>query len=260
MVILKLDVTSFEDIESALDTVKKTMRPNEKLHGLVNNAGIVRPTEFEWDSFDNFYQTLNVNILGMARVTKTFLPLIRKARGRVVNIASLSARFSCPLGTAYAVSKHAAAGFSENLKIEMRKFGVMVIGIEPGLYKTNITNGQVLAKSLENAWKNTPEDIKNDYGQRYFARVFRSVGLIDLARALPDIPYINDTNPNCVVDTIITALVAFDPDTRYAVVPTIVIPFVGIAEMIHPDFQDLGYKIMHWVLGINKPYPKMSVD
>ncbi len=60
------------------------------LWGLVNNAGVFYAAELEMTSETLFRETLDVNLLGMLRVTQTFLPMIRQARGRVVNVSSVT--------------------------------------------------------------------------------------------------------------------------------------------------------------------------
>ena len=62
------------------------------LWAVVNNAGIATFTEIEWCSVDQFQRILDVNVLGVVRVTKAFLPLLRYSHGRVVNVASLAGK------------------------------------------------------------------------------------------------------------------------------------------------------------------------
>ena len=62
------------------------------LWGLVNNAGIFDPLPIEWAPLNTFQRIADVNLWGMIDVTKTFLPLVKKARGRVVNFSSVSGK------------------------------------------------------------------------------------------------------------------------------------------------------------------------
>ena len=64
------------------------------LWGLVNNAGILYVLPIEWTPLDIFKRTADVNLWGMIDVTKTFLPLVKKARGRVVNFSSVAGKES----------------------------------------------------------------------------------------------------------------------------------------------------------------------
>ena len=76
------------------------------LWGLVNNAGILYLLPIEWTPMDIFKRTADVNLWGMIDITKTFLPLVKKAQGRVVN-------FSSAAGKGYV----SISGFSRNYQI-----------------------------------------------------------------------------------------------------------------------------------------------
>ncbi|XP_064630840.1 D-beta-hydroxybutyrate dehydrogenase, mitochondrial-like isoform X2 [Lineus longissimus] len=131
--ILRLDVTSNEDVNAAVKYVKDKI--GNGLWALVNNAGISWTGETEWTDVSTYEKIYSVNVFGVIRVTKAFLPLIRKTRGRVVNVASMAGRFALSGFSAYCSSKFACIGFSDALRREMRKFGVTVHTIEPAFYK-----------------------------------------------------------------------------------------------------------------------------
>jgi short-subunit dehydrogenase len=63
------------------------------LWGVINNAGLCVFAECEWCPLDIYQQLIDVNLTGLIRVTKAFLPLIRRSQGRVVNVASLAGNF-----------------------------------------------------------------------------------------------------------------------------------------------------------------------
>jgi len=82
----------------------------------VNNAGISVPSApNEWLSKDDFVRVLDVNLVGLIEVTLSLLPLVRRARGRVVNVASVMGRVS-PFGGGYCVSKFGVEAFSDSLR------------------------------------------------------------------------------------------------------------------------------------------------
>lgn len=86
------------------------------LWGLVNNAGRsvpIGPTE--WMKLEDFTKVLDVNLMGVIEVTLQFLPLIKKARGRVVNVASILGRLSLT-GGGYCLSKWGVEAFSDSLR------------------------------------------------------------------------------------------------------------------------------------------------
>ena len=89
------------------------------LWAIVNNAGIAGSVApIEWQSADDFRQTININLFGVILVTKAFLPLVRRERGRVVNMASSMGRFCMATGP-YGASKFAVEGFSDQLRYDL---------------------------------------------------------------------------------------------------------------------------------------------
>ena len=78
--------------------------------GLVNNAGIVKPGPLEFQPMDDFRTQLEVNLFGHVAVTQAFLPLLRKGKGRLVNVGSIGGRLVLPLHGAYSASKFADGG------------------------------------------------------------------------------------------------------------------------------------------------------
>uniref|UniRef100_A0A8B9DK27 Retinol dehydrogenase 16 n=1 Tax=Anser cygnoides TaxID=8845 RepID=A0A8B9DK27_ANSCY len=101
----------------------------------------------EWLSKDDFVKVLDVNLVGLIEVTLSLLPLVRRARGRVVNVASVMGRIAF-FGGGYCPSKYGVEAFSDSLRLEMRHFGVKVSIIEPGYFKTAITGAENLEKRL----------------------------------------------------------------------------------------------------------------
>lgn len=90
--------------------------PSPGLWGLVNNAGIAVPTApNEWLRKDDFVKVLDVNLVGLIEVTLSFLPLVRRARGRVVNVASVMGRVAF-FGGGYCPSKYGVEAFSDSLR------------------------------------------------------------------------------------------------------------------------------------------------
>lgn len=82
----------------------------------MNNAGIAIPTgPNEWLTKEDFVKVLNVNLVGVVEVTLSLLPLLRRARGRVVNVSSVMGRVSC-FGGGYCISKHGVEAFSDSLR------------------------------------------------------------------------------------------------------------------------------------------------
>src|SRR4051812_37343387 len=96
---LQLDVTKRESIATAARTVAAAIRQRgEIVVGLVNNAGIGLSGPIEFLRLDDIEHMFDVNVLGQVAVTQAFLPLLRQARGRIVNICSVGDRIAIPFG------------------------------------------------------------------------------------------------------------------------------------------------------------------
>lgn len=82
----------------------------------MNNAGISVPSgPTDWLTIEDFKRMLSVNLCGVIDVTLSVLPLIKTAKGRVVNVASVFGRIS-PFGSSYCVSKYGVEAFNDSLR------------------------------------------------------------------------------------------------------------------------------------------------
>jgi len=133
-----LDVTDVESIEKAVQTVSAAA--DGELYGLMNNAGISASGALETVPVSSIRDVMEVNVIGMFAVTKAFLPLLRKSKGRVVNTGSIAGLFATPGSSVYAASKFAVEGLSESLRLELRPFGISVSVLEPGAVRAEIWN------------------------------------------------------------------------------------------------------------------------
>lgn len=134
---LLLDVTNQASIRTARDQVL-ALTDGASLAGLVNNAGISSAGPIELLELDEFRRLFEVNALGAVAVTQAFLPMLKKARGRIVNISSVSGQIAPPFMAPYAASKFALEAISDCLRRELYPFGVDVIVIQPGIIHTPI--------------------------------------------------------------------------------------------------------------------------
>ncbi|CAI9723389.1 Hypothetical predicted protein [Octopus vulgaris] len=203
MHVIQLDVTCDDQVEKAMEYVKSTLGDRE-LWALINNAGIASFGEIEWTSVPLFKKIMDVNVIGVVRVTKAFLPLLRNIKGRVINVASLAGRYTIPAFSAYSMSKVACIAFSDGLRQEMSKFGIKVITVEPGLYKTPIATN--VSSDTERRWASTPTDIKEVYGEEYF-KEFMTVINSQMQRARENVKE--------VVDLMVHAVTSSNPKVRY---------------------------------------------
>jgi NAD(P)-dependent dehydrogenase (short-subunit alcohol dehydrogenase family) len=137
---VRLDVTKPEDIEAALNTIKKASRG---LYGLVNNAGVASVEPLIETKPEEFDAIMAVNVWGPYRMTKAFAPLIITQKGRIINIGSISGILSVPGMGAYQMSKHAIESFTDVLAQELAPSGVHVSVVEPGSYDSAISQNAV---------------------------------------------------------------------------------------------------------------------
>ena len=131
-----LDVTSSQSIKEAADYVSRATGGN--LFGLVNNAGIGRSGALELTPMDEIRKLMEVNLLGLLEVTQTFIPMLRKSQGRIVNIGSTASYLATPNGCAYSASKFAVRAATDALRLELFPFGMKVMLVSPGAVESAI--------------------------------------------------------------------------------------------------------------------------
>jgi NAD(P)-dependent dehydrogenase (short-subunit alcohol dehydrogenase family) len=140
---LIFDVTDHERIDEAVAEVADHIG-TENLRGLVNNAGISVSGPLMHIPIDRVRYQMEVNCIGVLKVTQAFLPLLGTNRqrsgkpGRIINISSVSGRFAYPFVGPYAASKYALEAISDSLRRELFLYDIDVILIEPGSVDTPI--------------------------------------------------------------------------------------------------------------------------
>ncbi|XP_028847267.1 dehydrogenase/reductase SDR family member 9 [Denticeps clupeoides] len=165
-----LDVADHGSVAAAASCIRE-MVGEGGLWALVNNAGVSLPAApCDWLTISDYKAMLAVNLNGVIDVTLSVLPLIKKARGRVVNVASVYGRIS-PIGGPYCVSKYGVEAFNDGLRRNMAPFGVEVLCIEPGFFKTAMTDVDMILNNHQRLWDRLSQDLKDDYGSDYLAKV-----------------------------------------------------------------------------------------
>lgn len=134
---LILDVTDDGSIQQSRTIVAAHVGTNG-LFGLINNAGIAVVGPLEAVPIPDLRRQLEVNLIGQVAVTQTFLPLIRTARGRIVNMGSIAGRAAMPLMGPYSASKFALEAITDALRLEVQQWGIEVSIVEPGAIATPI--------------------------------------------------------------------------------------------------------------------------
>ena len=196
---VKLDVNVDSDIAAAVETVRKGGRG---LHGVVNNAGIAIVAPLIYVDEKELRSLFDVNVFGPYRITKAFAPLIIEAKGRVVNVSSISGILSGAFLGPYSMSKHAIEAYADALAAEMNSLGVRVSLIEPGNYRSEIgRNTQPQVEAAAARAKGTPFEAP-------MQRMVAAMGNYD-----------NYPEPDDVAQAALHALFDPAPKMRYMVVP-----------------------------------------
>lgn len=133
---VRLDVTDHDAVVDALNVVSEA-RAEDGLDLLVNNAGIVCGGPLEFLEVEEWERQFAVNVMGVVRLTRQALPLMRRAVDpRVVVVGSIAGRVAAPLVGPYAASKHALVGLVGSLRRELGPGGPLVVLVEPGAVAT----------------------------------------------------------------------------------------------------------------------------
>jgi NAD(P)-dependent dehydrogenase (short-subunit alcohol dehydrogenase family) len=197
-----LDVTDADAIAFAVETV--TNATNGKLSGLVNNAGIAIPGPLELLPIADFQHQIQVNLTGQLAVTQAFLGLLRRSRGRIVNMGSICGISAAPFLGAYNASKFALEALTDVMRMELRPWGISVSIIEPGTIATPIWDKSLTQADIDK--ENLSESAQHLYGQAMNA-VRKQVGIMASKGISADI----------VAQAVVHALTAKHPKTRYLV-------------------------------------------
>lgn len=148
--VLKMDLTNEDSIKNA---VEKIILKEGRIDVLINNAGMHIGGPAETSPMDHIKLIMDTNFLGLVRVTRAVLPLMRKqGTGTIINFSSIGGLMGLPFQPYYSAAKFAIEGFSEALRIELIQFKINVVVINPGDFHTNNTNNRrkYLAPTNEN--------------------------------------------------------------------------------------------------------------
>lgn len=141
-------VMDVDDDESVRAGVQAVLSSAGRLDAVINNAGFSLMGPIEDTSTAEAKAQMETNFFGVLRVCRATLPALRKqGSGTIVNISSLAAVIGLPFSGMYSASKFALEGMSESLRMETRPFGVRVVMVEPGDFRTPITSKRRLTEA-----------------------------------------------------------------------------------------------------------------
>ena len=203
---LLLDVTQPEQVDAAVETVRKALG-GEKLAGLVNNAGSANMVPLALQPRDQFKSHFDVYVFGLLRASQAFAPLLGMDEslsgkpGRIVNITSVGGKLASPFLGAYTATKHAVESMTDSLRRELVIFGIDAIAVGPGAVRTPI-------------WDKAERDNSaNPYSNSPWAKPIEKFSETMLDGGRTGLP------PEDIAAVIETALTAAKPKARYAPVP-----------------------------------------
>ncbi|KAJ9589403.1 hypothetical protein L9F63_017382 [Diploptera punctata] len=245
--IVQIDVTKHDQVSAAVKYVINSLN-GKTLHALVNNAGIFSAAEGEFIEMEELKRVLEVNTIGVARVTQSFLPLLRKSKGRLVFTASIASFINLPGNAAYAMSKHAVLAYATTIRRELMRWSVSVHTIEPLTYDTEMKNKPIVLSRLDSGFTHAPEETREQYGGDEYVKGYTA--LCDIFDRL----YFKRIED--VTDCMMDAIIAKYPKSRY---------HPGVAGRIHfwltrYTFQEINdmfiYLFIHFILGNIHDYKK----
>ena len=216
---LKMDVVDQDSINEALEEVSQV---TDHLDAIINFSGIQKMSSLIEGDINIIKQSLDVNLLGMARVNKTFFPLIKKCNGRIINCSSECGWMTPqPFNGSYTLSKYAVEAYNDSLRRELMFLDIPVIKIQPGSFKTAM-HGKTLDSfdKLINSTKMYREVLEKMKGMM----------LIELKMA---------NEPEALIEAVMKAVNDQHPRQKYRVKNS---PLLEVIEVMHPMTVDRLYK------------------
>lgn len=193
--ILSLDITKDESVKNCIDTI---IAKEGRIDVLVNNAGYGNFGTMEESSIEIAKAQYNVNVFGLARISQLVIPYMRENKfGKIVNISSIGGKIVTPFGGWYQSTKFAVEAISDAMRMEVKQFGIDVIIIEPGGVKTEW--GEIAESTIFEISGNGP-----------YAKSAKKA-----AKTMKD-GYVDAVEPDVIASTILKAVNANKPKTRYA--------------------------------------------
>ncbi|XP_046656606.1 D-beta-hydroxybutyrate dehydrogenase, mitochondrial-like [Daphnia pulicaria] len=209
--VIRMDVTNQEHVDKALEYVKYNL-PLQGLWGVVNNAAQSCCTGFlEWTSNEAYEKVMSVNLFGVIRVTNAFLPLIRKSQGRIVNVSSILNRTPSPFNGPFTITKGAIESYSAILRLEMKRFNVQVVVVEPGNFTDalNFNSDKFnFSRTVRRMWDQLDDQLRMDYGNNCVEKQIE-IGQISME--------LSEKDTSAVVNAMAQSIAQLRPKDRYII-------------------------------------------
>lgn len=197
---LEMDVT---DADSVGNAVAQVVAEQGRIDVLWNNAGFSVTGAVEDVSSEDARRQFEVNLFGVAEITKAVLPQMRKQKsGLILNTSSVGGKIFTPLGAWYHASKHALEGWSDCLRLELAPFNINVVILEPGGVKSefgDVMYEPLIARARGGAYEVMTKSVADSYSKNYGPSNTRL------------------SDPSVVSDVVAKIVASRKPRTRYAV-------------------------------------------
>lgn len=199
MRVLELDVLDTASVNAAAEVVNAESGAADVV---INNAGVMYVGLTEAFDEEELARQLDVNVVGVHRVSRAFLPAMRaKKSGLIINVSSVAGRLAIPFFGVYQASKWAVEGYSAGLRTDLASSGVDVVLVEPGPFKTELFGQSPAPADKDGRGATYPQELHDAFNamNASFDGIFSDA----------DAP----TDPAIVVDQFI-ALADMTPGTR----------------------------------------------
>ncbi|MBW4431894.1 MAG: SDR family NAD(P)-dependent oxidoreductase [Pelatocladus maniniholoensis HA4357-MV3] len=201
-----MDITKAQEIKSCSEFVSLAIG-DEGLFALINNAYTGFDGPLECIPIDDIRRNFEINVTGQIAVTQAFLPMLRKAKGRIINISATCGRYAIPYRSLLSTSKIAIEAITDSLRMELRSSGIEVLSILPEGIITLEQADKVEADGKKVLANMSPE-MKAIYGNNFQVCIEGSVE----GNRITGLP------PERVTAAILKALEARKPRRQYFVV------------------------------------------
>ena len=192
-----LDVTMQESVDEAFKYIEARI---DGLDAIINVAGVLQIGAMVEIPIEEFQLAMEVNLFGVFRVNKRFVPMVLKRKGRIIILSSeVGTQMAAPFNGVYTATKHALEAYADALRRELNFLGIRVIKIQPGPIRSEMTRG------AENLFVRAVEDSK------YFK--------MNISKGLPYLPrvYRRASDPIHVAKAVLRALESKRPRIAYPV-------------------------------------------
>ncbi|MBT8218828.1 MAG: oxidoreductase [Bacteroidia bacterium] len=194
---IQMDITNEDQVKAA---VAQIIKEEGRIDVLFNNAGYAVWGAVETVSIEDAKRQFDVNIFGLARITKEVLPHMRQqGSGTIINTSSMGGRVYTPLGAWYHATKHALEGWSDCLRLELKPFNINVVVIQPGGIATEF--GDVMYDPMVERAKDTPYENMSNQIAKSTKKMYSKEGFL--------------SPPSVISDLVSKAVNTDSPQTRY---------------------------------------------